>query len=356
VAISGGAEVVYLGGSAISTTVISGGYQVVSNGGHASGATASDGGLEIIYAGGSATSATMNSGGIEVVLSGGSAIGTTLSSGGREVVSSGGTASNTVMNVGAAIDVAYLSYTSGGSVNVNTSGLLIVSVGGHSYLQQLSGNYADTHFQLEQDAGSGTRITAEPGAPCYRSGTHILTDRGEAAVEHLRIGDLVQTVLGGALTPIIWVGRRKVDCAHHPHPRKVWPVRIAAGAFGSNRPHTDLFLSPDHAVYVNGVLIPIKHLINGSTITQVPTDHVTYHHLELPAHDVLLAEGLPAESFLDLRDGSNYANRPGPIRLYPDYSARIWEAFGCAKLVVTGSELQAARTLVAGVASARAAA
>jgi hypothetical protein len=88
----------------------------------------------------------------------------------------------------------------------------------------------------------------------------------------------------------------------------------------------------------------------------VPTDQVTYHHLELPAHNVLLAEGLPAESFLDLRDGSDYASRPGPARLYPDFSARMWEAFGCARLVVTGPELRAARALVAGVASARAAA
>jgi Hint domain len=104
------------------------------------------------------------------------------------------------------------------------------------------------------------------------------------------------------------------------------------------------------------VLIPIKHLINGSTIAQVKMQQVTYHHLELTQHNIVLAEGLPAESFLDMRDGSNYANRPGPIRLYPDYSARMWEAFGCARLVVTGPELQAARALVAGVAAAQAAA
>jgi hypothetical protein len=101
-------------------------------------------------------------------------------------------------------------------------------------------------------------------------------------------------------------------------------------------------------VFVNDVLIPIRHLINGSTIAQVKVDRVTYHHIELAKHDVLLAEGLPAESFLDMRDGSKYANRPGPIRLYPDYSARMWEAFGCARLVVTGPELAAAWSLVAG--------
>ena len=92
-------------------------------------------------------------------------------------------------------------------------------------------------------------------------------------------------------------------------------MRVAADAFGSARqPHTDLFLSPRHAVYVNQVLIPIRHLINGSTITQVPTDQVTYYHIELPRHDVVLAQGLPAESFLDLKDGSDYANGSGPVQ------------------------------------------
>jgi hypothetical protein len=176
------------------------------------------------------------------------------------------------------------------------------------------------------------------------------------AVEVLRIGERVRTVLGEATAPIIWIGRREVDCTRHPKPWRVWPVRVAAGAFGPGRPGTDLFLSPDHAVYVEEVLIPIRHLVNGTSIAQVPVDRVTYYHLELPRHDVVLAQGLPAESFLDMRDGSNYANRPGPIRLCPDFSARMWEAFGCAPLVVTGRELEAARALVAGFARVRVAA
>jgi collagen type I alpha len=189
-------------------------------------------------------------------------------------------------------------------------------------------------------------------APCFAAGTRIATPRGEVAVETIGVGDMVRVLLGGGpgasgFSEVIWVGRREVDCARHPDPKKVWPVRVSAGAFGPARPHTDLFLSSDHAVYIEDVLIPIKHLINGTTIVQVPTQRVTYHHIELAQHDVLLAEGLPAESFLDMRDGSNYANRPGPVRLYPDFSARMWEAFGCARLVVTGPEFSAARLLVA---------
>jgi hypothetical protein len=188
---------------------------------------------------------------------------------------------------------------------------------------------------------------------CFRAGTRILTDRGEVAVEDLLVGDRLQTVLGQTAAPITWIGHRHVDCPGHLQPRQVWPVRVAAGAFGPGRPHRDLFLSPDHAVYVDGVLIPVKHLINLDTITQVPMERVTYYHLELAEHDVLLAEGLPAESYLDMRDGSNYAKRAGPVRLFPDFSARMWDAFGCARLVVTGPELAAARALVAGFSAMR---
>jgi hypothetical protein len=231
-------------------------------------------------------------------------------------------------------------------------------------------------------AVSGGYLTTSDGAivevACFAAGTQIATARGEVAVEAIRVGDLVRTVLGGsaavlgdvapgeaalggtvrlppgeALAPVIWVGRRELDCARHPQPRNVWPVRVAAGAFGPRRPHSDLWLSPDHAVYVEEVLIPVRLLINGTTIAQVPVERVTYCHLELAEHDVLLAEGLPAESYLDMRDGSNYANRPGPLRLYPDYAARMWEAFGCARLIVTGPGLAAARALVASFAAQR---
>ena len=132
----------------------------------------------------------------------------------------------------------------------------------------------------------------------------------------------------------------------------MWPVRISADAFGPGQPHRELWLSPDHAVYVNEVLIPVKHLVNGTTIAQVAVDEITYYHIELAQHDVVLAEGLAAETYLDVKDGSNYARGnyargTGPAGLPPDFPARMWEAFGCARLVVTGKELEAARRVVA---------
>ena len=102
-------------------------------------------------------------------------------------------------------------------------------------------------------------------------------------------------------------------------------MRVRAGAFDDAQPSRDLWLSPDHAVHVDGVLIPIKHLLNGTSIAQVAVDEVIYYHVELPHHDVLLAEGLPAESYLDTGDRRSFDNsaqaiRGGEvIRLHPDF-------------------------------------
>ena len=99
------------------------------------------------------------------------------------------------------------------------------------------------------------------------------------------------------------------------------------------------------------MLIPVKHLINGSSIVRIAVDSITYYHVELAQHDVLLAEGLPTESYLDIGDRSNFANSSGPVRLHPDFASRIWDAEACAPLAVTGPQLDAARAHIAAVRS-----
>jgi collagen type I/II/III/V/XI/XXIV/XXVII alpha len=185
---------------------------------------------------------------------------------------------------------------------------------------------------------------------CFRSGTRLATPDGLMAVERLAVGELVLTREGA--WPVRWIGQRHIDCRRHPRPLDVWPVRICAYAFGPDAPRAELFLSPDHAVLVDGVLIPIRHLINGSSIAQAPVDEVTYYHVELPHHDVLLAEGLPAESYLDTGNRSNFANSGGPVVLHPDFASLRWEAEACVPLVVTGPKLDAAQRLVSRQATA----
>jgi collagen type I/II/III/V/XI/XXIV/XXVII alpha len=110
-------------------------------------------------------------------------------------------------------------------------------------------------------------------------------------------------------------------------------------------PARDLLVSPDHAIYVDDVLIPAKLLINGTTIRQEQRRRVVYHHVELAEHDVILAEGLPAETYLDTGDRAKFSGAQ-VIVLHPDFSVRVLEAMGCAPFVVTGSQLGSARTRI----------
>jgi phospholipase/lecithinase/hemolysin len=196
---------------------------------------------------------------------------------------------------------------------------------------------------------------ADAALPCFAAGTRLLTPAGEVAVEALREGEPVLSAFGGSV-PVQWLGHRRIDCRRHPRPWDVWPVRVRAGAFGANLPHRDLLLSPDHAVFVAaegdgegaapGVLMPIRYLINGATIVQEPADAVTYWHVELPSHDVLLAEGLPAESYLDTGNRSAFANGGGAVAAHPDFSRQVWQAKGRAPLVLDGPVLARQQALL----------
>jgi hypothetical protein len=131
-------------------------------------------------------------------------------------------------------------------------------------------------------------------------------------------------------------------------------VRVAADAFGPGQPCRDLFLSPDRAVFLDDVLIPVRYLINGISIAPVPVAAVTYFHVELSSHDVLLAEGLPVESYLDTGDRSSFANGGRPMRLFADFGIQMREALACAPLIVTGPKLEAVRGRLADRAARRA--
>jgi collagen type I/II/III/V/XI/XXIV/XXVII alpha len=224
------------------------------------------------------------------------------------------------------------------SFGYGASGLILNGANATSATLDIPG-LSLANFDVAPNAGSNlTTVTAT----CFAAGTHIATETGGVAVESLKVGDYVMLHDGHA-APIIWIGHRRIECSRHPNPKTVWPVRVEADAFGPGRPHRDLFLSPDHAVFTDGVLIPVKYLINGSSVAQVAMLEVIYFHVELSAHDVMIAEGLPAESYLDTGDRSNFDNGGDAITLHPDFSARVWDAMGCAQLIVSGPRLDAVR-------------
>ncbi len=192
-----------------------------------------------------------------------------------------------------------------------------------------------------------SNLTANNTVTCFAEGTRIATEDGHVPVEQLVAGDRVRTFLDGP-RDIVWIGHRDVRCASHPSPDAVWPILVSCGAFGPRLPERDLYLSPNHAIYTRGVLIPAKLLVNGVTIRQVKRARITYYHIELAKHDVLLAEGLPVESYLDTGDSSNFANGGATTVLHPDFAARTWEMTGCALIVLVGPVLDSVRNRLAG--------
>jgi len=134
---------------------------------------------------------------------------------------------------------------------------------------------------------------------CYLAGTRIAVPDGEIEVEHLREGMLVVTA-SGAHRPVHWIGRRSFKRRAVMADPRVRPVILTAGCLGEALPRRDLRVSRDHAMFLDGVLIPAYALVNGVTIRIDPNmDEVHYFHIELDSHDVILAEGAPSESFVD---------------------------------------------------------
>ena len=77
------------------------------------------------------------------------------------------------------------------------------------------------------------------------------------------------------------------------------PVLVKQGAFADGSPRKDLCLTAAHAVFVDGLLVPVVNLVNGTTITFYGTDceELEFFHVALEGHDVIDVECAPCESY-----------------------------------------------------------
>jgi hypothetical protein len=184
----------------------------------------------------------------------------------------------------------------------------VADVGGVTgFIGQQGGTY---YFFTDQNLSNGTNLHLDSGTfppVCFMPGTHILTPAGEVLVENLKRGDLVQTVDGGSVA-VRWIGRQAMMSlfADEFH----LPVRIKAGALGDNVPSRDLLTSPDHALFVDGILVHAGALVNGTSIVRerdVP-ERFAYYHIEVADHSLILAENTPAETFIDNVDRQRFDN------------------------------------------------
>ena len=180
----------------------------------------------------------------------------------------------------------------------------IVSNGGTYYM------FSDTPYSL-----GSTFLTMNWGSytyACYAAGSLIATPNGERAVETLEIGDAVLSADGRAVA-VKWIGLQTVMTRFHSAER-LMPVRFAAGSLGDGLPHTDLTVTADHGMLIDGVICHAGALVNGTTISQVPLAEMgetyTVYHIETEAHEIILANGAPTETFIDnvsRRAFDNYA-------------------------------------------------
>ncbi len=142
---------------------------------------------------------------------------------------------------------------------------------------------------------------------CFTPGTMIATPAGEKRVELLGRGDLVRTV-EGKFVPVRWSGARNLGRRELEQNPSARPIRIEAGALGGGLPERTMFVSQQHRIMLRSkialrmfgsqeVLIAAKRLVGMPGINLVTdAQAVTYVHVLVRDHQVLLANGAPAES------------------------------------------------------------
>jgi hypothetical protein len=192
-----------------------------------------------------------------------------------------------------------------------------------------------TYTAENADGVSDTAFVTVTTVPCFTAGTMIRTERGERAVETLKVGDLIETRDTG-LQPLRWIGRRRVAAEG-----RFAPVVIEAGTFGH---HRRLVVSPQHRVLLthwmadlmfgeDEVLVAAKDLVNGCSVRVLEGGEVDYVHLLFDRHEIVFSEGMPTESFLP---GPHILEQLGAraqaevLALFPEIDPLTREGYGPA--------------------------
>ena len=158
------------------------------------------------------------------------------------------------------------------------------------------------------------------GSMCFFRNTCIRTPDGEVLIENLEPGDMVLTA-SGEQRPIKWIGRQVFRPGNPARHQNIMPIRIRRHALEQNVPNKDLYVSPGHALFIDGALTRAMDLVNGTSI--VPAlppgmETIEYYHILLDRHDVIVADGAPAETFLlNAANHENFTNFAEFSRRYP---------------------------------------
>lgn len=170
---------------------------------------------------------------------------------------------------------------------------------------------------------------------------------GEVAVEDLRIGHEVLTYdwknNQEVVRRITWVGNKSIVAKTNlPDDQAGYPVRVLKDAISEGIPYKDLLVTPEHCLFFDGKFVPVRMLVNGSSIYYDRSMiEYTYYHIETEEHSVVLADGMLTESYLDTGNRMNFKQH-GDFAIFINQQSAVknWEDDANAPLVVNSSYVE----------------
>ena len=218
------------------------------------------------------------------------------------------------------------------------------------------GSDVDGYSMQRSPDGSNTFVnnqTPTPGTTniCFTQGTLFDTPTGPRRIEHLRPGDLLVTKDNGP-QEIRWIWARTWSRPALRANPALRAIKVSKDALGNGLPRRDLLVSRHHRLLLSSkiakrmygkteVLAAAKDLtaIKGISIAPL-TGPLTYYHILMQDHEILLAEGAPAESL--------YLGQEAIHSIAPEARAELKQIFGAQWDSFVATPPQPARLLVEG--------
>lgn len=261
-----------------------------------------------VQSGGILRNSTLNNG--YVIVKDGGVMSGNYGNSAQVTISSGGKSIN---------DTFYTTYAGNDTVTVLSGATISGASMSNTTLVVSSG--ASVIQPLNIGAGCAAIIygTAEV---CFLPGTLISTPTGEIAVENLNIGDEVLTLdptTGASVArSITWVGKGRVIVNPSDHlDLSGYPVCVSKNAVSPGVPRRNTYITSEHCLYVDGYLVPVRMLVNGTSIRYDTTQTAyEYYHFVTAQHTVVWAEGMLSETYLDTGNSQSFSQHGKVARLH----------------------------------------
>ncbi len=238
------------------------------------------------------------------------------------------------------------------SVDVDGDGIKDVVDEGSGWVLYDGTNFglADTDGDTDPDGTNAIPLIRDfdyrDSIICFTAGTLILTPSGERRIETLVPGDTVVTLDNGA-KPIRWIGQKTVSATG-----ALAPISFSKGVVGN---HRELRVSPQHRMLAQGyraellfgepqVLVPAKSLVDDFRVTAHYGGMVTYVHMLFDAHEIVMANGAPSESFYPGEQGLETLTDPARdelFRIFPELRSDIGSYGPMSRSFIKASEARA---------------